>query len=52
MKDSNIRTLTPKELWNTMGIPVDFTIGQSGRSKEIKRRICLTEAEIKRTVAV
>lgn len=50
MKDKNIRTLTPKELWNAMGFPADFTIDQSVRRKEIKMSICLTKAETKRTL--
>lgn len=46
--EKNMRVLTPRELWNAMGFPVDFTIDQSGRRKEVKRNICLTEAEMKR----
>lgn len=52
MKEKDVRILTPKELWKAMGFPVDYTIDQSERRKEIRRNICLIEAKMKREMAV
>ena len=48
MRKESMRVLTTRELYNAMGLPANFTIDQSGRRKEVKRNICLTEAEMKR----
>lgn len=39
----DVRVLTPKELWQAMGFPQDYTIEKSGREKEFQINICLTE---------